>query len=137
MGKYLKMESISADSLRAGITYTSDLMVDSSFLFLPKTAEMTDDLIKALKQWGFDNLISDGSVSLGGDIGVSKADEEAENETDPHIYNHGLVTVGEKSNLPDGITVGKNSVIAGDITAGDLDNMCLGSGKTLIKAGDE
>ena len=81
MGKYLKMESISADSLRAGITYTSDLMVDSSFLFLPKTAEMTDDLIKALKQWGFDNLISDGSVSLGGDIGVSKADEEAENES--------------------------------------------------------
>ena len=31
-----------------------------------------------------------------------------ENETDPHIYNHDLVCIGEKSVIPDGITVGKN-----------------------------
>ncbi len=75
------METINIETLRAGITYTSDLMVDSSFLFLPKTAEMTDDLINALKQWGFENLISDGSISLGGDIGVSKDEEkEADNQ---------------------------------------------------------
>ena len=74
------METININSLRAGITYTSDLMVDSSFLILPKTAEMTDDLIKALRQWGFENVISDGSISLGGDIGVSKGIEEEENE---------------------------------------------------------
>lgn len=73
------MESIEIGSLRAGITYTSDLMVDSSFLILPKTAEMTDDLINALKQWGFDQVLSDGSISLGGDIGVSK-EETSENE---------------------------------------------------------
>ena len=36
--------------------------------------------------------------------------EEAENDTAPHIYNHGLVTIGEKSVIPDGISVGKNSV---------------------------
>ena len=74
------MESIEIESLRAGITYTSDLMVDSSFLILPKTAEMTDDLIKALKQWGFDQVLSDGSISLGGDIGISK-EEIPENES--------------------------------------------------------
>lgn len=74
------METINVSSLRAGITYTSDLMVDSSFLILPKTAEMTDELIKALRQWGFDDIISDGSISLGGDIGVSKDNEEEENE---------------------------------------------------------
>jgi len=74
------METINVSSLRAGITYTSDLMVDSSFLILPKTAEMTDELIKALRQWGFDDVISDGSISLGGDIGVSKGNEEEENE---------------------------------------------------------
>ena len=74
------METINVSSLRAGITYTSDLMVDSSFLILPKTAEMTDELIKALRQWGFDDIISDGSISLGGDIGVSKGNEEEENE---------------------------------------------------------
>ncbi len=74
------METINVSALRAGITYTSDLMVDSSFLILPKTAEMTDELIKALRQWGFNDVISDGSISLGGDIGVSKGIEEEENE---------------------------------------------------------
>ena len=63
--------------------------------------------------------------------------EEVDNETDPHIYNHGLVTVGEKTVIPDGVSVGKNSVIAGNIKSEDLENMSLASGKTLIKAGDE
>ena len=62
--------------------------------------------------------------------------EEAENETAPHIYNHGLVTVGEKSVVPDGITVGKNSVIFGETTAADYEDSYLASGKTLIKAGE-
>ena len=63
--------------------------------------------------------------------------EEAPNETAPHIYNQGIVTVGEKSVIPDGITVGKNSVIFGVTTTADYDNNYLASGKTLIKAGEE
>lgn len=74
------METINVGALRAGITYTSDLMVDSTFLILPKTAEMTDDLIKALRQWGFEDIISEGSVSLGGDIGVTQDIEEDKSE---------------------------------------------------------
>ena len=74
------METINVGALREGITYTSDLLVDSTFLLLPKTAEMTDSVIKALRQWGFDEVISEGSISLGGDIGVSKNNEE-EQET--------------------------------------------------------
>ena len=76
------------------------------------------------------------NVNIGNNVRLGIGDE-VDNETDPHIYNHGLVTVGEKSNIPDGVSVGKNSVIAGNIKADDLDNMCLASGKTLIKAGDE
>jgi len=72
------MESINIGALRAGITYTSDLLIDSSFLILPKTAKMTDSLIKALNQWGFDEVISDGSISLGGDIGIVPIDESEE-----------------------------------------------------------
>lgn len=62
--------------------------------------------------------------------------EEVENETDPHIYNNGIVTVGEKSVIPQGITVGKNAVVFGTTTAEDYENACLASGKTLIKAGE-
>lgn len=63
--------------------------------------------------------------------------EEVPNETDPHIYNNGMVTIGEKSVIPEGITVGKNSVIFGVTAPEDYDNNYLASGKTLIKAGDE
>lgn len=76
------------------------------------------------------------NVEIGDDVKLGVG-EEAENDTAPHIYNHGLVTVGEKSVLPNGISVGKNSVISGVTTAADYTDNRLESGKTLIKAGDE
>lgn len=63
--------------------------------------------------------------------------EEAPNETEPHIYNDGLVTVGEKSQIPDGVMVGKNTCIFGTTGKEDYPDGYLTSGKTLIKAGDE
>ncbi len=62
--------------------------------------------------------------------------EEAENDKAPHIYNHGIVTVGEKSIIPSHVSVGKNSVIFGETTESDYDKAYLPSGKTLIKAGE-
>ena len=75
-------------------------------------------------------------VSIGNYVKLGIG-EEVENETDPHIYNNGIVTIGEKSVLPDGITVGKNSCIFGQTTEEDFPGKSLASGKTLIKAGDE
>ena len=63
--------------------------------------------------------------------------EEEENETHPQIYNHGLVCIGEKSILPEGLTVGKNACIYGVTKPEDYQDLMLPSGKTLIKAGDE
>ena len=74
------------------------------------------------------------NVTIGNNVKLGVG-EEAENETDPHIYNHGIVTVGEKTQIPDGVSVGKNSVVSGLLTAEDFENMSLSSGKTLIKAG--
>ena len=76
-----------------------------------------------------ENVVVGNQVKLG--VG-----EEAENDTAPHIYNHGLVTIGEKSVIPDGINVGKNSVISGVTAAADYEDSQLASGKTLIKAGE-
>ena len=72
-------------------------------------------------------------IEEGAKLGIG---EEAENETAPHIYNHGLVTIGEKSVVPKGVTVGKNTVISGKTTADDYENSTLSSGKSLIKAGE-
>ena len=73
------------------------------------------------------------NVQIGKGVKLGVGDE-AENNTAPHIYNHGLVTVGEKSVIPDNVSVGKNTVIAGATTAADYENAYLASGKTLIKA---
>ena len=79
-------------------------------------------------------IAENAEIGNGVKLGIG---EEAPNETAPHIYNQGIVTVGEKSVIPDGITVGKNAVIFGATTTADYENSYLASGKTLIKAGEE
>ena len=76
------------------------------------------------------------NVNIGNNVKLGVG-EEAENDTAPHIYNSGLVTIGEHSVIPDGISIGKNSVVFGITAAEDYENACLPSGRTLIKAGDE
>ncbi len=76
-----------------------------------------------------ENVVVGNNVKLG--VG-----EEADNDTAPHIYNHGIVTIGEKSIIPSNVSVGKNSVIFGETTEADYDNAYLAGGKTLIKAGE-
>ena len=76
-----------------------------------------------------ENVVIGDNVKLG--IG-----EEAENDTAPHIYNHGIVTIGEKTTIPSNVSVGKNTVISGETSEADYDNAYLASGKTLIKAGE-
>ena len=61
--------------------------------------------------------------------------EEVENETDPGIYNHGLVCIGEHTTVPEGVTIGKNAVIFGETDAADYPGNTLASGKSLIKEG--
>lgn len=80
-------------------------------------------------------IAEDSQVGNNVKLGVG---EEVENETDPHIYNHGIVTIGEKSVVPDGVEVGKNSVIFGRTGPEHYKEGKLASGRTLInKAGDE
>ena len=76
------------------------------------------------------------NVEIGSGVKLGVGDE-AENDTAPHIYNHGIVTVREKSVIPDNISIGKNSVVFGVTSAADYENSVLASGKTLIKAGEQ
>ena len=62
--------------------------------------------------------------------------EEAPNKLNASIYSFGLVTVGEGSVIPDGVSVGKNTAISGETTAQDYPNGVLESGEVIIKAGD-
>ena len=110
-----------------GITIGEGTVVRDSIIMNRTVIGKNCELYKAIVA---EDVVIGDSVKLG--IG-----EEAENETDPHIYNHGIVTIGEKSIIPDHLTVGKNSVIFGKMSAADFEDNYLASGKTLIKAGDE
>ena len=80
-------------------------------------------------------IIAEGAV-LGKNVFLGEG-EEADNEADPKIYNSGLVTIGEKTFIPDNVRIGKNSVVLGITEESDYDDLRLKSGGTLIKGGDE
>lgn len=109
-----------------GVTIGKDSVVRDSIIMNNATVKADCQIDKAIIA---ENAVIEDNVKLG--VG-----EEAENETAPHIYNHGLVTIGEKSYVPAGVSVGKNTVISGRTVLDDYDNSTLASGKTLIKAGD-
>ena len=67
---------IKIDSLKEDITFNGDLCIDSNFLLLPITVPVTTELISALKEWQFDTFQCEGDISLGGDIGLSKKEED-------------------------------------------------------------
>ncbi len=82
------MDTITADSLHENLTFTGDLMIDSTFVLLPQTAPVTNELIKALREWEFDSFYCEGNLSLGGDIGISLStgvDDKKEDVNAPKI----------------------------------------------------
>ena len=110
-----------------GVTVESGTVLRDSIIMNETYIGKNCELYKAIVA---ENVTINDNVKLG-------MGGEVPNETDPHIYNSGIVTIGEKSIIPKGVQVGKNSVIFGVTTPEDYDNGYLASGKTLIKAGDE
>ena len=105
-----------------------------------KNTTISDSIIMNETVIGENCSISKGIIAentvIGNNVNLGVG-EEVINETEPHIYNSGLVTVGEKSVIPDGVSIGKNSVVSGITKFSDYENAFLPSGKTLVKVGDE
>ena len=62
--------------------------------------------------------------------------EEAPSQLDSRIYSFGIATIGEKSSIPKGVRIGKNTAISGYTTHEDYPNGELRSGEYIVKAGD-
>lgn len=78
-------------------------------------------------------IIAENSVvGKNSTLGVG---EEVPNKLYPDIYAYGLVTVGEKTVIPEGVKIGKNTAVAGFTQYMDYQEGELKSGQTLIKAG--
>lgn len=109
-----------------GVTIGKDAVIRDSIIMNHSTIGEGCEINKSI-------IAEDVSVGDGVRTGIG---EEVENETDPHIYNSGLVCIGEKTIIPNNVTVGKNVCIFGDTEAADYPDGYLASGKTLNKAGE-
>ncbi len=81
----------------------------------------------------YKSIIAEGvKVGAFAELGIG---EEVPNKKEPNIYSFGLVTVAEKSSIPPGVKIGKNTAISGVTTLEDYPDGVLSGGETLIKAG--
>ena len=62
--------------------------------------------------------------------------EYRESSYNPKVYAADLVTIGERSIIPDNVSIGKNTAIFGETLPEDYPNGRLESGDAIVKAGD-
>lgn len=80
------------------------------------------------------SIIADKTkIGKGCHLGVG---EYAESTLNPKVYAFDLVTVGEDSVIPDGVSIGKNTAISGATEPSDYPDGNLPSGGAIIKEGD-
>ena len=74
------------------------------------------------------------NVTIGANahLGVG---EYADSKYDPKVYQFDLVTVGERSVIPEGVKIGKNTAISGVTEPNDYQDGQLESGGYIVKAG--
>ncbi len=110
----------------AGVTIGKGSVVRDSIIMKGTTIGENVTIDKAI-------IAENCEVCDGAKLGVG---EEAPNKLNEKIYSFGLVTIGEKSVIPAGVEVGKNTAISGVTELSDYPDKRLESGEVIIKAGD-
>ena len=80
-------------------------------------------------------IVAEDTV-IGDNCKLGAGEDGAVNQVKPDVYAFNLVTVGDDTVIPDGVTIGKNTAISGVTTKEDYPDNVLEGGGTLIKAGD-
>ena len=78
-------------------------------------------------------IIAENSV-VGKDCEIG-AFEFCESKYDKKVYNCDLAVIGERTNIPEGVVIGKNTAILGDTTIEDYVDRQLLSGDFIVKVG--
>ena len=79
-------------------------------------------------------IIAEESV-IGKDVKIGVG-QYKESTLDPRVYAFDLVTIGEKSVVPDHVQIGKNTAISGETVLEDYPDGILESGGAIVKDGD-
>lgn len=109
----------------AGVTIGAGAVVKDSIVMKGSTIGEGTEVNKAI-------IAEDVVVGKNAKLGVG---EYAPSKYDPKVYQFDLVTVGERSVIPDGVQIGKNTAISGVTAAEDYHDGVLESGDYIVKAG--
>lgn len=113
--------------------------VIGSGVIIEKGAVVRDSIIMNSTTIGartkLDKAVIAENCVIGNDceIGIG---EEATNKWKPDVYAFGLVTIGDKSVIPGGVKIGKNTAIMGITGPEDYQDGILASGESINKAGE-
>ena len=109
----------------AGVTIEDGAEVRDSIIMKGTTIGAGTRITKAI-------VAEDVCIGANCELGVG---EFKPSTYDARVYNADLVTIGERTTIPAGVKVGKNTAIWGETTAEDYPNGLLDSGDAIVKAG--
>lgn len=116
---------VSNSVIGAGVTIGKGTVVRDSIIMRGSAIGENSILKKAIVA---EDVVIGSNVELG--VG-----EVAPNKYDPKVYQSDLVTVGERSVIPDNVKVGKNTAISGETVPEDYPEGLLAGGDYIMKAG--
>ena len=116
---------VSTSVIGAGVTIGKGAVVRDSIIMRGSAIGENSILKKAIVA---EDVVIGSNVELG--VG-----EVAPNKYDPKVYQSDLVTVGERSVIPDNVKVGKNTAISGETVPEDYPEGLLAGGDYIMKAG--
>lgn len=82
-----------------------------------------------------DHCIISENVKIGSNVVIGEGDN-VPNELKPQIYYSGITVVGERADIPDNITIGKNVAIDMYVDADDFCSEHVASGSSILKGGE-
>ena len=109
----------------AGVTIEEGAEVRDSIIMKGTTIGAGTKITKAI-------VAEDVCIGANCELGIG---EFKPSTYDARVYNADLVTIGERTTIPAGVKVGKNTAIWGETTAEDYPNGMLDSGDAIVKAG--
>ncbi len=116
---------VSNSVIGAGVTVGKAAVVRDSIIMRGSTIGDNSVIEKAIVA---EDVVIGSNVELG--VG-----EVAPNKYDPKVYQSDLVTIGERSVIPDNVKVGKNTAISGETKPEDYPEGLLAGGDYIMKAG--
>ncbi|MCL2399150.1 MAG: glucose-1-phosphate adenylyltransferase [Defluviitaleaceae bacterium] len=82
-----------------------------------------------------ERCIIDNSCVVGDDVSIGVGDN-IPNKNKPHVYDSGITVLGESTNIPNGVKIGKNCVVYGSTTLEDYADGQLLSGNDIIRGSE-